>query len=135
MIMGRSYWLFLLNKLVFTKLLSVFPQLTSSFTSFRLAKVRERPRKCNTMVTQLIASQYSAFVKCPGGLSHYVQCQLLSVRTFQHLQLPVRKRLLPQSYQPSGCFLRRSDPSSRHEPGRRRNQRTAHRNAYGQGYP
>ena len=36
-----------------------------------------------------------------------------------------------QSYRPSGCCRRRSGPSSRREPGRRKNQRTEHRRAYG----
>src|SRR5699024_12848734 len=49
-----------------------------------------------------------------------------------HDALPISQWLPLQqlSYQPSGCFLRRSVPSSLHGPVRRRIQRTVRQSAY-----
>ena len=48
----------------------------------------------------------------------------LTWKLLQSLQRPLR------SYQPWGCYLRRSDPSSLRVRERRRSLRTAHRSAY-----
>ena len=45
------------------------------------------------------------------------------------LPLPQQQQQ-PRSYQPWGCYLRRSDPSFLREPERRRNLRTVRRSAY-----
>ena len=52
------------------------------------------------------------------------------LRTCQRLQLPRSKQLQKRSYQPSGCYLHRSGPSSLREPVRKRILRTVHQNAY-----
>ena len=51
-------------------------------------------------------------------------------RTFQPYELLQSLRQQQRSYQPLGCYLHQSDPSSLREPVRKKNLRTVHQSAY-----
>ena len=76
-----------------------------------------------------IPSTYVEGIFCYKRLIFYT-----NIRTFQRLQLPVRLLLQQLSYQPSGCYQRRSDPSFLREPVRKKILRTERQNAYVQVY-
>ena len=97
--------------------LNIVPAIcTPNFAGYRKQQKRSAIRK---IPRRFFSAQIILFTQVLANLRI---CQLL---------LPLQQlQQQQQSYQPSGCFLRRSDPSSLREPVQKKNLQTERQNAY-----
>ena len=85
----------------------------------RISKAAKKKRHTGKFPRRFFFAQIILFTQ---SLANLRICQLL---------LPLQQQQLQQqSYQPLGCFLRRSDPSFLREPVQKKNLQTERQNAY-----